>query len=204
MDAKQREKSRFFDRVAREWATHGYSIDELRRVTRLIRRSKIQRGMRILEPGCGPGLITPLIAQCVGPGGYILALDISPAMVEQCEKRTSDFPQVRVEHGAIEDFTAHEGEFDCVFCFNSFPHFTDREKALHVAARCLRPGGSFVIAHSNSRKRINEIHMRVGDAVMHDALPKPRELQRLAEAHGLLVTETCDDDDSFLFSAEKR
>jgi demethylmenaquinone methyltransferase/2-methoxy-6-polyprenyl-1,4-benzoquinol methylase len=204
VNSEHRKKSLFFDRLAEEWAGHGYDTGEVHRVIELIERSGIQPGWRILEPGCGPGLITPLIADRVGFDGRVLALDISPVMVKHCLKRTEELRQVLVEHGAIEDLEGHRGEFDLVFCFNSFPHFCDRDRALQVAAECLKPCGKLVIAHSNSRQRVNEIHMRAGGPVKRDLLPKPVALRKLVESHGFKVIELYDGHDSFFLSAEKR
>ena len=179
MNSKHRKKSLFFDRLAEERAGHGYDADEIHRVIELIERSGIQPGWRILEPGCGPGLITPLIADRAGFDGRVLALDISPVMVQHCKKRMEELPQVQVEHGAIEYLVDHQGRFDLVFCLNSFPH-------------------------SNSRQRVNEIHMRAGGPVERDLLPEPQALQRLVESHGSKVLELHDGHDSFFLSAEKR
>lgn len=204
MNSEHRNKSLFFDRLAEEWAGHGYDADEVHRVVELIERSGIQTGWRILEPGCGPGLITPLIADRVGLDGRVLALDISPVMVKHCRERTEECAQVQVEDGAIEDLKGHRSKFDLVFCFNSFPHFCDRNRALQVAAECLKPRGKLVIAHSNSRQRVNEIHLRAGGPVKRDLLPEPRALRKLVESHGFKVIELSDGHDSFFLAANKR
>ena len=204
MNSEQRKKSLFFDQLAEEWAGHGYDTEEVHRVIELIERTGIQPGWRVLEPGCGSGLITPLVADRVGFDGYVLALDISPVMVKHCKERAKAYAQVQVEHGAIEDLKDRRGKFDLVFCFNSFPHFCDRDRALEVTFECLKPQGKLVIAHSNSRQRVNEIHMRAGGPVKRDLLPKPQALRRLVESHGFRIIELYDGHDSFFLSAEKR
>jgi len=204
VNSEYRKKTFFFDRLAEEWDEHGYAASEVHRVIELIERSGIQPGWRVLEPGCGPGLITPLLADRAGSDGYVLALDISTVMVKHCQARTKDFPQVRVEHGAIEDLKGYRGEFDLVFCFNSFPHFCDRDRALQVASECLKSSGKLVISHSNSRGRVNEIHRRAGGPVKRDLLPIPQALRKLVESHGFKVIELYDGHDSFFLSAEKK
>jgi len=204
VNAGQRSKSRFFDRLAARWAGRGYDEDEVRRVDELMARSGIEPGMRILEPGCGPGLITRQLAELVGPSGFVLALDLSPQMVQQCRRRTRLYPQVSVEWGALEELCGHRGEFSLVFCCNSFPHFSDRRKALRVVADCLVRDGRLVIAHSNSRQRVNEIHRCAGGAVKHDLLPEPATLCALVESQGFAVTELDDGPASFFLAAVKR
>ncbi len=41
----------------------------------------IQAGWRVLDAGCGPGGFLPTIADLVGPGGGIAAIDLAPENV---------------------------------------------------------------------------------------------------------------------------
>ena len=44
----------------------------------MIRSVGIQPGWRMLDAGCGSGSILPLLAELVGEGGHISALDLAP------------------------------------------------------------------------------------------------------------------------------
>ena len=51
--------------------------------TELIRRSKLQKGWKVLDLACGTGLVTFMAAAAVGPEGFVTGVDISPGMIRQ-------------------------------------------------------------------------------------------------------------------------
>ena len=166
-------------------------------------RAGVARGMSVLEPGCGPGLVTLMLAELVGDTGRVLALDISEEMALKCRGRTAHLPQVEVAHGAVEELHPRSGEFDLAFCFNAFPHFCDRRQALTAIHARLQPHGRLVIAHSISRARVNEIHQCAGGAVAGDMLPGPEELAALLSECGFAVGEIDDGAEWFYIEAKK-
>lgn len=197
-------KAEFFDRRAEEWSANGYKPGEVERIRTLLARAGVARGMSVLEPGCGPGLVTLMLAELVGDTGRVLALDISEEMALKCRGRTAHLPQVEVAHGAVEESRSErDGEFDLAFCFNAFPHFCDRRAALTAIHARLKPGGKLVIAHSIPRARVNEIHRSAGGAVAGDLLPPPQELAALLAECGFAVSEV-DDGPEWFFVEGKR
>src|SRR6185503_12590762 len=50
---------------------------------------------RVLDAGCGTGRVTAALAQRL-PRGHVIAVDGSPAMVEQAKARLGDAADVRV------------------------------------------------------------------------------------------------------------
>src|SRR6476659_9605416 len=49
----------------------------------LLIRAGIRPGMRVVDLGCGTGMVTQLLAQLVGPNGKVVGVDYSAAQVEQ-------------------------------------------------------------------------------------------------------------------------
>jgi SAM-dependent methyltransferase len=69
-------KSTFFDdQVRRDWATKVYGLDERRKLDRLFAITGPLTVLRLLEPGCGTGRLTELLAREVGASGYVVAAD---------------------------------------------------------------------------------------------------------------------------------
>lgn len=194
----------FFDHYAAQLAESGYCPHEIARIQALITRASVTPGMRVLEPGCGPGHITRLLAECVGENGYVCALDISSEMVNLCRAHFIGHTHVRVTQCAIEDYTCKESPFDLVFCFNAFPHFNNHPKALRAAFNCLAPGGRLVIAHSTSREHVNHVHISAGGPIEHDLLPAPEALAAMVIGAGFAPPEVDDGDQAFFLSALKR
>ena len=198
------EKINFFNRYAAQLAESGYCPHEIARIQALITRASVTPGMRVLEPGCGPGHITRLLAECVGEDGHVCALDISSEMVRLCQAHVSGLAQVHVTQCAVEDYYCEESPLDLVFCFNAFPHFDNHPKALRAAFACLAPGGRLVIAHSTSRKHVNHVHQDAGGAIKHDLLPAPEALTAMVTGAGFSMQEVDDGEQSFFLSALKR
>jgi demethylmenaquinone methyltransferase/2-methoxy-6-polyprenyl-1,4-benzoquinol methylase len=51
---------------------------------------KLQPGDIVLELACGTGINFPLYQQYIGPGGRIIGVDITDAMLEQAQKRVDN------------------------------------------------------------------------------------------------------------------
>ena len=135
-------KAEFFDaQVAAGWAAEEYGEAERPKLERLLRQSELQPGHWVLEPGCGTGRLSQVLAQVVGPDGHLTAMDISQGMVAACRKRVAGLSWVRVEQMAVEEFQAPAAGFDRVVCHQVFPHFDDQPAALAHLVKLLKPGG---------------------------------------------------------------
>ena len=94
-------------------------------------------GERILDLGCGTGVLTAEIAAC---GAQVLGIDRSQEMVEQARNK---FPTLQFE---VVDATRLEfsSEFDAVFSNAVLHWIPEAEKVISGIARALKPGGRFV------------------------------------------------------------
>jgi trans-aconitate methyltransferase len=96
-----------------------------------------QPGERIVDLGCGTGVLSADIAK---GGAIATGFDLSPEMIAQARK---NFPQLRFEVADASEFTVEE-PVDAVFS-NAALHWVRRsEEAVRAIARALRPGGRFV------------------------------------------------------------
>jgi SAM-dependent methyltransferase len=109
---------------------------------------------RVLEVGCGPG---ELAARFQGElGADVVAIDISPRMVELARTRGVD---ARV--GDVVDLPFAAGEFDCAVAAWMLYHVSDVDRALGELARVLRPGGRLV-AVTNAPDHLRELRELLG------------------------------------------
>ena len=104
---------------------------------------------KVLFMALGTGLDIPAFP----PGQDITAIDISPKMIEQAQKRIADYDgKIHAEVMDVHDMAYPEGSFDqaftsCTFC--SVPNPVEGLKAIY---RVLKPGGElFMFEHTGSK-----------------------------------------------------
>ena len=144
-------------------------------VSRLEEWRLLRPELRVLDIGCGIGRFELALAPHVGA---MTAIDISAAMVKEARRRCRDLANDKFEQCNGRDLAAFGGRsFDLVLAIDTFPYLFAADPAivsLHVrdVARCLQPGGNFVIINFSYR----------GD----DAADR-LDIERLASANGFSV-----------------
>lgn len=114
----------------------------------------IQPGWCVLDAGCGPGSFQPIIADLVGPGGSIVAIDLAPDNVAVAEARLRGWRPpcpVEMQVGSITALPYPDDAFDAVWCANTVMYLTDAEvtAALAEFRRVVRPGGLVAVKEPN-------------------------------------------------------
>jgi SAM-dependent methyltransferase len=109
---------------------------------------------RVLEVGCGWGELAEWITR--DTGAEVVAVDLSPRMVELAQERGID---ARVADAQQLPFA--DGEFDVVVAAWMLYHVPDLNRGIGELARVLRTGGRLV-AVTNSRFHLIELRELVG------------------------------------------
>ncbi len=187
-----RRKDAFFDQRVDLFAPGAFDAEQRAKIEWFRQRWGIREGMWIVEPGCGAGRLTCLLAEWVGPTGRVLAFDPSLAMVE-AHRRIVAEPCVSCWRARAEEVELPARRAHRVICFSVFPHFDDKPAALRRLAGALRPDGLLFVAHLQTRDELNRMHQGFGDAVGGDRLPPESEMRRLFEQAGMRVTELADE-----------
>jgi ubiquinone/menaquinone biosynthesis C-methylase UbiE len=113
------------------------------------------RGARVLEVGCGTGLILERIARVAERA---VGIDLSPGMLEQARQRGLD-----VHEGMATALPFDDASFDLVYSFKVLAHVPEIEKALAEMVRVTRPGGT-VLAEFYNPWSLRYLAKRLGPA----------------------------------------
>ena len=129
----------------------GYLRDEMKRHFAIEAQSKPLAALRILDVGCGGGLVCEPLARMgatvtgIDPGAETIAVAATHA---RAQGLAIDYRAAR-----IEDLTASGETFDVVTCLEVVEHVPDVGAFLQWAARAVRPGGLLIVSTLNRTLR---------------------------------------------------
>ena len=189
-----------FDTLASDDRWRTFTVEERCKVDAFVRRWGIKPGDRVLEPGCGAGRLTEVLAALTGPTGSVVAFDASPEFMRLTANRVLP-PHVILYTTCADALPLAEESVDHVVCFNVYPHLTPLGETTRRLVRFLRPLGAFWIAHTRSREFVNAVHREGPSAFSEHILPGPAELTGLLIGAGLGGIEIEDANDHFLARA---
>lgn len=97
-----------------------------------------------VDVACGPGVVTRATAERVGS---VSGVDLTPAMIEEAEKRTREegIRNVSFSVGDATSLDFADGAFDGAITRLSLHHVPAPGRAVAEMARVVRPGGMVVI-----------------------------------------------------------
>src|SRR5262245_47684991 len=112
---------------------------------RLLREAGLRSGMRVVDLGCGVGMVTALLAELVGSEGHVVGIDSSGAQLAQARERlNAGGTNTRFVEASATDTGLPPESFDLVYCRFLLLHLPDPEQALREMRRLLKPNGILV------------------------------------------------------------
>ena len=123
---------------------------KLQHPDKLIERSGIKQGMRVLEVGCGSGAFVTFVARAVGKTGKAFTLDIQPAMLKQLEAKlksseNQDIKNIESILGSAYKLPFEDSSFDLGYMVTVLQEIPDKKRALKEVRRVLKPGGILAV-----------------------------------------------------------
>lgn len=186
-------KVAYFDRMGPLWdettGNYGERRLKLNEVFGLIR---LRPGDRVLDAGCGNGILFDFIEERVGPEGILHAIDPAPAMIARAREKYSHYDNISYQTEPVERALLPDDFYECILCFASFPHFDDKSEALRLLRRCAGMDARLYIFHLSDTKTLNDFHGGLDSPVRHDRMPGREELEKMLAGAGFRLEEYID------------
>ncbi|HYL03448.1 MAG TPA: bifunctional 2-polyprenyl-6-hydroxyphenol methylase/3-demethylubiquinol 3-O-methyltransferase UbiG [Steroidobacteraceae bacterium] len=197
-NADHAELGRFERIAARFWDPRGefrplHLVNPLR--TRFIAARVPLAGSRVLDVGCGGGLLAEALA---GAGARVTGIDLAPGMIEVARLHAAE-SAVSIDYrvvGAEELLAAEPGGFDVVTCMEMLEHVPDPPAIVQACAKLAKPGG-LVFFSTINRNAKSFVFAIIGAEYVLRLLPRgtheyarfirPSELSRACRDAGLAV-----------------
>jgi 2-polyprenyl-6-hydroxyphenyl methylase / 3-demethylubiquinone-9 3-methyltransferase len=149
IDLDERSK---FNALASEWWDPGGKLQTLHDInpTRLSYiESHIElTGRKILDVGCGGGLLSEALAL---KGGLVTGIDISEQLVKIADNHAKQ-SNINIPYSCttVEDFSSgHKNTFDVITCMELLEHVPDPESIISACMHLIKPGGLLFLSTIN-------------------------------------------------------
>ncbi len=180
-------------------------------IPRLLAAARVGPGHRVLDVATGTGVAAEAASTAVGPGGSVVATDLSPAMLERARERLGAMRNVSL---AVEDgqsLSFPDRQFDSVLCAMGLMLFPDPARGLAAFRQVLRDGGWAAVSVNTVPERafVTRIDPIIGrhapeHAAMgarHFSLGSAEILRALFAAAGFRDIETATEARRYTFSS---
>lgn len=167
-----------WEKAAPGWNDHTPQIRAwLRAATdAMLEMAGVRQGARVLDVAAGAGDQTLDIARRVGPGGYVLAVDLSPAILElaQANARKAGYRNVETRVADGEQMQVDEAAFDAAVSRLGLMFLPEPLQGLREMRRALKPGGGICTMVFSKPEANPCITILMSTALKHAGLP-PRD-----------------------------
>ena len=135
-------------RLAALLELRGQNADEIAARLAYLDLLAIQPGERVLEVGCGSGVVLRDLARRVGPNGCAVGLDVSAAFLpiaRTLAEREGVAACIELREGDARALPFADQEFDLALAVTVLRHIPGGDQAVVEMARVVRPGGRVAV-----------------------------------------------------------
>ena len=186
-----------FDNVANIWwdpkGEMGtlHTINPLR--TKFITDGLDLAGRKVLDVGCGGGILTEALARC---GAQATGIDLSNESIEAAKVHARQQGlDIEYRYENIDETASkHAGEFDAITCMEMLEHVPEPNKIIDACSRLLKPGGHAFFSTINRTPKAFVFVIFGGEYILrllprgthtYKKLIRPSELKLWAQESGL-------------------
>lgn len=143
---------------------------EVNRARTIVGLLEVSPGMKVLDAGCGPGRLTLPLAEAVGPGGEVTALDIQEGMLARVREkvRAAGLENVQYIQAGLGEGKLPPDYFDRAVLVTVLGEIPDQVAALKEIQGSLKPGGILSVTevifdpHFQRRETVSRLAQAAG------------------------------------------
>lgn len=173
--------ARYWEQLYAEATVYGVIHQERhRRALQWIDELRLPEGSRVLEVGCGAGL---LAADLFRRGFVVDCIDSSDAMVALARARLTTLDKrgrITVSEGDVHSLAFADGSHDLIVALGVLPFLHSPAVALKEIARVLRPGGRLLLSSDNPYRLTHLVDPRLTPLLASGK----RLVERIARRYG--------------------
>ena len=180
----------FFDKYSKyiDDSEHDFVL-----VKKLLDELDINKDDRVLDLGCGKGVITNLLT-FYSP--FVVGQDLSTNMIKRAREEKPDLTFKE------EDFYKSNEVFDYIVIFDAYPHFLDLPSFKESLYRCLSSKGRVAIVHDCSKEMLDLFHKGEVKAISRSLYDVKKESSFYLDLFD--VVKAKEDDSSYLIVLRKK
>jgi len=186
-----------FDNVAQTWWDPKGEMGTLHTINPLrmkfITDAGDLSGKKVLDVGCGGGILTEALARS---GAQATGIDLSRESIEAAKVHARQQGlNIDYRYENIEDTASkHAGEFDAITCMEMLEHVPEPGKIISACSRLLKPGGHAFFSTINRTPKALIMVIFGGEYILrllprgthtYKKLIRPSELKNWAQESGL-------------------
>lgn len=139
-------------------------------------------GKKVLDVGAGTGRLSLPLAN---RGAQVMALDVSPKMLELVKKKNSKITTVV---GDAESLPFADGSFDIVTAAFLIVHLKDPIRFFDEVYRVLKDGGKFLVTNIN-QKDPPKVKTKSGEIIIESYYHRPEKIREILESLAFNIEE---------------
>ena len=169
----------FCERVfGRNLCQHGFA--DMAQLDALIQVMQLGPRHRVLDLGCGNGMIAEYLSDCTG--AHVTGLDFIPEAIRQaCQRTASKGDRLAFLVGDINALELPAGAFDAVILIDTLYFSKDYALTIRQLVKALRPGGQMAFFFAHGRESSDPKENFPPDSVLANRTP----LAEALKANGL-------------------
>jgi arsenite methyltransferase len=172
---------RFDEETSRKVEALYLTPDVIAQRGQVLKALELRQGERVLDIGCGPGLLARDMAVSVGSGGQVCGIDISEDMLTMSRKRCADQTWTEFKRADATQLPYPDNSFDAAVSTQVYEYVIDIPAALAELYRIVRPAGRAVIVdtdygslviHTEDEGRMGRMLSAWNEHFVHAGLPR--------------------------------